>query len=317
MANSLETTFLTQLRAIPDFKNKKYLVAYSAGADSTAILHIANHLFKKLNLKFDAVFFSHTNCKLNEGEDDNLLLAQKTCKALNINLHHEMLDMSNKGNYSLEQYGRMLRHQFYSDRNYDIVMMGHHKDDQNETTMTQLFRGAGNATQGMKILDNRFFRPLLNFKKQELVDYLKERNIQWLDDPTNTNNDMTRNFWRNEALPTIAKHYPHYSSSLDVVRTKFSEQEEMAYDLAIIDGLNSFITSNTVKRPPSILRTTNLIVAFLKANNTTSEHQKIKKIIEDNFHRKSFNLVYTNFSITIQSDNISAHPVKSNKLNPH
>lgn len=315
MANFLETTFLTQLRNIPDFKNQKYLIAYSAGADSTAVLAVASHIMKKLHIPFDVVFFSHENCKLNEGESDNLELAQKTCHSLGLSLIHQPLDMSNKGNYSLEQYGRMLRHEFYQSHGYDIIMMGHHKDDQNETTMIQLFRGAGSGTQGMKVLDQHFFRPFLNFRKKELISYLVERNIEWLDDPTNKNNDMTRNFWRNVGLPAIEKHYPHYASSLDVVREKFSEQEEMAHDLAIIDGLNSFISSNTVKRPPSILRTTNLIVAFLKAHNTTSEHQKIKKIIEDNFHRKTFNLVFTNFSLTV-SENITVQPIKANKLNP-
>lgn len=306
MANPLETTFLTHLRAIPNYKNKTYLIAYSAGADSTAVLHIANLFFKKFKLNFDTVFFSHTNCKLNEGEADNLALAQKTCDSLGIKIHHEVLDMSNKGSYSLEQYGRILRHQFYKDRGYDIVLMGHHKDDQNETTMTQLFRGAGVGTQAMKVLDNHFFRPFLDFRKKDLLDYLRERNFEWLDDPTNSNNDMTRNFWRNDGLPTIEKHYPHYTACLDVVRTKFSEQEEMAQDLAIIDGLDEFIQSGKMRCPPSILRTSNLITSYLKANNISHEPNKVKQVISDHFHLKKFSLTFSQVKINIQNDEITS-----------
>lgn len=305
MANFLETTFLTQLRNIPDFKNQKYLIAYSAGADSTAVLAVASHIMKKLHIPFDVVFFSHENCKLNEGESDNLELAQKTCHSLGLSLIHQPLDMSNKGNYSLEQYGRMLRHEFYQSHGYDIIMMGHHKDDQNETTMIQLFRGAGSGTQGMKVLDQHFFRPFLNFRKKELISYLVERNIEWLDDPTNKNNDMTRNFWRNVGLPAIEKHYSHYSSALDVVREKFAEQDEMAYELALSDNLEEFLSQSNCKKPSTPLRTSNLIIQYLKQKNISCEPQKIKKTVQENFH-KTFTMIFSDISIVINKDKLQS-----------
>lgn len=306
MANSLETAFLTQFRLIPDYKNKKHLIAYSAGADSTAVLIVGSHILKKLKINFDVVFFSHTNCILNEGEDNNLKLAQETCSKLDIDLTHSILDMSNKGNRSLEQHGRMLRHEYYNNHNYDIIMMGHHKDDQNETTMIQLFRGAGVGTQGMKILDEHFFRPFLNLRKKDLVSYLVEKDIKWLDDPTNSNNDMTRNFWRNVALPTIEHHYPHYSSCLDVVREKFIEQDDLSYELAMSDGLEKFILNKSCDKPKNALRTSNLIIQFFKQQKISCEPQKIKKIVNENF-QNSFNLIFPEVSIYINKDKIETN----------
>ena len=49
----------------------------------------------------------------------------------------------------------------------------------------------------------------LNHFKDEIYDYLVSNNLKWIEDPTNTNTDFTRNFWRNVGLPTIEKHYPN------------------------------------------------------------------------------------------------------------
>lgn len=289
MPNILEIELITQIKKLPNYKNAKYLVSYSGGIDSTALLIAAHKIFKKLGINnLSAVFFSHINSPINEGESDNLVLVKKVCSELNIPLDTRELDLSQKGNHSWEQYGRMLRQQYFFESSFDFVLLGHHREDQDETTLIQLFRGAGKGVAGMKSLDNKLFRPFLNLSKKDLKSYLIEKNIPWLDDPTNANNDLTRNFWRNEGIPTIQKHYPHISSQIQVIRDKFNEQEEIAFELAKIDGLDDFLKNEHINLQCSIVRVLNLISFTLNHYGVGVQKRLIKEQLESYWLKKDF-----------------------------
>lgn len=289
MPNILEIELITQVKKLPNYKNAKYLVGYSGGIDSTALLITAHKIFKKLGItNLSAVFFSHINSPINEGESDNLKLVQKVCTDLNIPLETKELDLSFKGNHSWEQYGRMLRQQYFFESSADFVLLGHHREDQDETSLIQLFRGAGKGVSGMKMLDHKLFRPFLNLSKKDLKDYLIEKNIPWLDDPTNANNDLTRNFWRNEGIPIIQKHYPHLSSQIQVIRDKFNEQEEIAFELATIDGLETFVKNGHITLQCSVVRVLNLVSFSLNHYGIGVQKRLIKEQLENNWLKKDF-----------------------------
>jgi tRNA(Ile)-lysidine synthase len=297
MANTLEQHFLTKIRQLTNFQQSNFLIAYSAGIDSTAVLHIANKIFSKLNIQFSAVFFSHINSPINDGEEDNLSLAIKTCKTLNIEFNHQPLDLSHKGQYSWEQYGRMLRQQYYNQNNFDYVLLGHHKDDQDETTLIQMFRGAGKAVAGMHFQDHKLIRPFLEFPKKDLTNYLIERNLEWLDDPTNSNEDLTRNFWRNKGIPTIQEHYPNLSSTLQAIRDKFLEQDEIALELAKVDGLEEFISFNKINPTCNSTRLINLISVYLNCKSLSCQKKTLRTTIQNNWLKRDFNLETNSYVI--------------------
>lgn len=265
------------LQKLPDLKDKSIAVGYSAGADSTLLLHLLHEKSKFFGFEINAVFFSHENSPMNHGEDKSLDMAKKTCENLKINFIHHKIMMEKEVRRGWEEIGRENRIDFYKKLNFDFVFLGHHKDDQNETTMIQLMRGAGKGMAGMKPIDGIFIRPFLDLTKDEIYQELENKKIDWVEDPTNTNTDFTRNFWRKQVLPLIEKHYPQYRQNLDLFRKKINTQNKLLRDLALVDGLESL--KNNLEVNISGLdtdRKINLLNHFFSDNNSHIEQKKIE-----------------------------------------
>jgi len=95
-------------------------------------------------------------------------------------------------------------------KRFDWVVVGHHQDDQVETFLMNLFRGAGvDGLSGMKTKDKdrKLLRPLLEFNKKEIKDFLLNIGQEWREDKSNSDNSFLRNRIRNELIPEIEKSY--------------------------------------------------------------------------------------------------------------
>lgn len=118
----------------------------------------------------------------------------------------------------LEQAARLLRHEIFAQEamtTADYVALAHHKSDQVETIFMHIARGSGiNGLCGMSEVDGHILRPLLTVDKKEIMQYIMDNNIQYLDDTTNCDNAYNRNYTRNVILPTIEKAYPQFCESL-------------------------------------------------------------------------------------------------------
>lgn len=292
----------------------------SAGADSTCLFYLLNKKKSVFNFQLKAVFFSHGNSPIAEKEDAMLSACQKMCEENNVELIIVPLDLKIINNQGWESSGRIMRQSFYAKRDAKFVFLGHHEDDQNETTMTQMLRGgASRGACGMKSVDGIYFRPFLAHRKQEIYDYLIKNNIHWIEDPTNKNTDFTRNFWRNKGLPTIEEHYPEYSKKLNNFREQLSELHQLAYDMALEDGLEEFIKGDFCRsiKELSDIRTKNLIkhyFQFHKINFTDKQYQEFLKSYKNNFVRELGNqehkvFIYSN----ILSNSASLLPEPKNK----
>lgn len=273
-------------------KNETVYCGLSAGADSTCLFELLNKKKDVFNFTLKAVFFSHGNSPIAVKEDIMLELCQRLCKKHNVELIVVPLDLQVIGNQGWESSGRIMRQNFYSKVEAKFVFLGHHEDDQNETTMTQMLRGgASRGACGMKAVDGIYYRPFLNNRKSEIYNYLIHNNIEWVEDPTNTNTDFTRNFWRNKGLPTIAEHYPDYSKKLNNFRAQLSELHQLAYDMAVEDGLEEFIKGDFCRsiKDLSDVRTKNLIKHYFqyhKVNYTDTQYQEFLKSYKNNFVRE-------------------------------
>jgi tRNA(Ile)-lysidine synthase len=96
----------------------------------------------------------------------------------------------------------------WAEREFDVVYIGHNKDDHIETVMIQLFRGAGKATRGIPDYHvGKIFRPLICMTRQNIRDACAGLGLKYFDDPSNEDTSMTRSFWRNEILPKLKEHY--------------------------------------------------------------------------------------------------------------
>lgn len=303
--NKLVHLFLQDLGVL---KDKNIVVGYSGGADSTALLNILSEKREFFSFNLKAVFFSHEGSPLIEDEEDLIRHCKKFCKELNIDLKVQPLYLEKQKNQSWESSGRIARMSFYEKNRSDFVFLGHHKDDQDETTMIQLFRGAGKGISAMKKIENFYCRPFLDIHKEDIYQYLKIKNFTWIEDSTNENLEFTRNFWRREALPTIKKHYPHYSQQLSLLREKTAELVQLSKDLAKVDGLDRLINNESVDiKSLDALRLKNLISHFYSSHKVSIEKPYVENQINEyslksfvKIEKKGINLILKNGLINFE-----------------
>lgn len=197
-------------------KNKNILVATSGGVDSMVLLDILFKNKDKYNLNLEVFHFNH---KTREGRsDDDEMLVKKISNKLGLVYHSEsysMVKYANENKISEEEAGRYLRYSamnkiLLKKKNYNdwYIAFAHHLNDQVETILMRIIRGTGTyGLIGMKKVENNLLRPMLNYSKEEILEYAKNNNIEYNDDLSNFENDYTRNSIRNELIPFIKRKY--------------------------------------------------------------------------------------------------------------
>ncbi len=187
----------------------EYLVAYSTGPDSTALLHALSRL--KIKQSIRAI---HVNHGLQAEAADWAKLARANCADWNIPLQLEHVSITRDG-YGLEAAARDARYNTISQHagRGTVVLTAHHADDQVETLLLNLLRGSGlRGLSGMpkqRTLGNYvLFRPLLELPGSKLRDYCTQSQLLFSEDNSNQNLNFDRNWLRNELLPLIERRFP-------------------------------------------------------------------------------------------------------------
>lgn len=211
-------------------------VATSGGSDSMALLHYLKSKEKELNIEVISI---HVNHSIRENAKRDEEFVKKYCKKNNIRFYSFKIDVPQiakaKG-ISLESAGRQARYGVFdaiiNKKIANKVALAHHERDQVETILMHLFRGSGlSGIGGMNVNSNNYIRPLLNVPKEDILNYIKDNNISYVEDETNAESAYNRNFLRNEILPKLKEKWPKIEKNL----INFSE-------LARID--NNFINSS-------------------------------------------------------------------------
>lgn len=297
----LSKTLHIFLNTLGDLKNKKIIVGFSGGADSTALLDLLYQRKPYFDFNLEAVFFSHGSSPIAVDEDKMKSFCTSFCEKRNINLTVVDLDLEKVPRQGWESSGRKARQSFYKNTDADWIFLGHHKNDQNETTMTQLFRGGGKGTIAMQFIEGKYCRPFLNHFKKDIYNYLTENNIQWVEDPTNLDTDFTRNFWRNSALPLIEQHYPNLSSSLDKFRKKQENLYALAYEMALADGLTCVINKqSTPVKNLSPVRLKNLLSHIFNYYGKSMEDAYYEQQVNHYFANKFLDINQKGIVLTIE-----------------
>lgn len=179
------------------------------------------HLFQLSGLTFQV---AHVNYQLRGiSSDKDYELVKKVCDRHNIKLHLYIKKINNyelkKSNLSLQMMARNIRYNFFSSLSnkysLDIIVTGHHQDDQIETFFIKLFRGSGlKGLSGMKFLQNNIFHPFLNFSKNELLNFGIKEKIAWREDLSNKKNIYLRNKIRNQFIPFLDNFLLSYKKSI-------------------------------------------------------------------------------------------------------
>lgn len=189
------------------------IVALSGGADSTALL------MATLRARPGCVRAAHCNFGLRGEESDrDEAFVRNLCRRLGAELLSVRFEVEPAPGQSVEMECRRLRYDWFDSliKTYGAtVLLAHTADDNIETLMLNLLRGAGShGLAGIPERRDGFARPLLRTSRSEIESYLAERGEAFVVDSTNLESDYRRNFLRNEVLPLLASRWPGMRKAL-------------------------------------------------------------------------------------------------------
>ncbi|MDH5711381.1 MAG: tRNA lysidine(34) synthetase TilS [Gammaproteobacteria bacterium] len=227
----LESLFLSHKGSI-----KRYLVGYSGGLDSHVLLHLCS---QNTRLPVRAVHIHHG---LQSEADQWSTHCAEVCAALQVPFKTIHVDASKRSGESPEESARKARYQALTAEleSGDCLLTAHHQDDQSETVLLQLFRGAGPAGLAAmpmirELKQGVHARPMLGFSRAEIECYAKENALIWIDDPSNTDTDFDRNLLRQRIIPDIRQRWPGLGESLSKVALQQQDALEITETLAALD----------------------------------------------------------------------------------
>ena len=246
--------------------DKPYVVALSGGADSVALLILC----RQLNLTFRAV---HVNHGLQEAANRFSQFCSDLCTTLKVPLEVINGDCS-AFTGGLEERARKLRHQVFEAnlRAEETLLLGHHLNDQAETFLFRAARGAHlhglSAMQQHTQLTPRvsICRPFLLVKKTDIVSFLHQNHIDWIHDPSNDENTVSRNIIRNKVIPCLEEAHPNAVLGLSYSLCAVQEGAHLAEVLAKEDYTRSADAGGNL----CVARMTNLFGDRVRLRNLIS-----------------------------------------------
>ena len=222
-------------------------VAVSGGSDSVALLH----LLDVLGYNCHVVHLNHL-LRGDESENDQRFveaLADRLQLPITI-MQTDVSAIASKDSISIEMAGRKARHAFFSSLTPAPIALGHHADDQAETFLLRLIRGAGrcglSGMQPFQLINGlTLFRPLLHLKKEQLIHWLEQNALAWREDTSNTNLAFQRNQIRHHILPLLKNELnPNIAETL--LRTMKVFQEE---DIWLDQSAKQYNATNIATAP--------------------------------------------------------------------
>lgn len=233
---ALERALFTDL-ALP--RTAEFVVAYSGGCDSHALLHamatLRERTTSRIGFRLSAMHFDHA---LMRESDAWAKHCQAVCRELGVEFlsacatenrdKEQKRERTNPSRESTEMFARRIRYQWFCEvlTAHQILLTAHHANDQAETLLLNLLRG-GSAGASLEALAGipplrflsgnhgaRVARPLLTFSRTALRAYAMRHSLHWVEDPSNRDSRFARNHIRNEFLPQLEKRWQHAVTSL-------------------------------------------------------------------------------------------------------
>ena len=222
------------LQALPVVR--QYLVGFSGGADSSALLFALSKLQNQLTTPVSAV---HVNHGLHQDADLWQQHCEDFCAQHVIGLTCLKIDLSTHSGKGQEATARYLRYQAISALlgPNDCLLTAHHANDQAETVLLNLMRGSGvdglTAMPKCRALGSGVLqRPLLSFQSSALRSYLHNNNVSWLEDPSNQVLSHDRNFLRHEIIPRLESRWPELGKRLLLTRKTMAGTRSLLESIA-------------------------------------------------------------------------------------
>ena len=201
------TDLIDRQNLIPD--NAVVLAAVSGGVDSVVLLHVLRQLSGPRHWK---LIVGHVNHSLREAESDgDELFVRDLSERFALPFLSEKIDPAiwkSPGNKQAKarDYRYRIFKQWAKDSGCQIVATGHQADDQAETILERLARGAGiDGLSGIASKNGVFVRPLLEISRPEILEYAESQGLKWREDSSNHDSSYRRNYIRQEILPNLER----------------------------------------------------------------------------------------------------------------
>ena len=238
----------------------RLVVGLSGGVDSVVLLDCLRRAARKRRFRLSALHVDH---QLSPNAGRWSAFCRRLCRSHGIPF--ESVKVAVARGDSLEAAARAARYAVFARQNCDYVVLAHHCDDQVETLLLQLLRGAGvkglaampllrgqvrgerreaqsrgRAVQGVSPPASRFpppiLRPLLDVTRAEILEYARKRRLKWIEDESNADVRFRRNYLRHEVLPAIARRFPAYRAAIARSARHIAEAHQVLDEVAAADG---------------------------------------------------------------------------------
>lgn len=275
-------------------RGDRLVAGLSGGIDSVVMLDLLHRASKKMRFELAAL---HVNHQLNPAAVKWARFCRAYCGELKVRLRVVKVQVLREA--SLEGAARKARYAAFAQVPADFVALAHNLDDQAETLLLQLFRGAGvKGVSAMPVLrigdrglriekafDRRselnrnarssaVLRPLLEVSRAEIEAYAASRKLKWVNDDSNADTAFDRNFVRHRLLPVIAERYPGYRKTLARASRNFAEAADLLDELAHIDiDSGSPRLKVAAVRALSVARAKNALRYFLAGHGVTMPNE--------------------------------------------
>ncbi len=290
----------------------RIVIGVSGGPDSVCLLDILAKTKKKGGME---IHIAHVNYGLrgkDSRKDEELVqkLAEKYQLGLSV-LESEKIKETEINEENL----RNIRYNFFEkvrkELGYDLIAVAHNQDDQVETFLMRIIRGAGlQGLSGMKYKNDKIIRPLLGVSRKEIIEYLKNEKIKFRLDKTNEGDQFFRNKIRNKLIPYLEK-----SFNSNIKKTIADATLNIADDVSLISELSKKYSkyakeiqvSSILKLHPALQR--RIILEAIKSQkgslkNIESAHvEEILKIIKSS-KNKSQMFLFQGLKITRRGDKL-------------
>ena len=235
---------------------KKYALAVSGGVDSMVMLH----MFASLSPRPDFYVVTVNHGIRQEAASDCKFVADY-CNKLGVECKTVTVDVPSyceQNKLSVETGARILRYQVLDSSECDFVCLAHNANDNVETVLMHILRGSGaKGAAGIKPVNGKYFRPLLNFTREQIECYAKENNVPFVQDTTNDDVNYTRNFIRHKVMPLLTELNPSAQQNILRFASNVEQDDEYLDSLADVsavkfDGKSARIPQKLLLQPRAI-----------------------------------------------------------------
>jgi tRNA(Ile)-lysidine synthase len=230
---------------LADLRGRQVAVGLSGGVDSVVLLHGLRDVAAREGFRLSAV---HVHHGLSPHADAWTAFCRKLCKAWGIPLAVRKVRVHRQG-AGLEAAARAARRAALASARADTIALAHHLDDQAETVLLNLLRGAGpRGAAAMpaegRLGDKRLLRPLLAVPRRAILAYARAHRLHWVEDESNRDDALTRNFLRLHVGPLLESRFPRWRESLARAARLFGARDARAEH-----ALRAFLARQGLRAP--------------------------------------------------------------------